>query len=263
MNFIKQVTEGGSRAFRCIRVVLGNPKLVIYPLFLFIPVAGFLALLAHAGYIDMFDVQGIYNLQRLYYTLSYTGRLQLSAVVGLLFFPLLVVVNIAFAQCSQCALKDKGVHLAESLRFGFLRLWAGMPILISLVAFLGFLIWFPEGIGHVILHLIGLVLFSFAFPVLADMEVPSLKSLQTSVRTFVHNIVEFSAGSTIFVLFAMLGSYILLHFGGVLGIGFAYVYGEASLITTIATVALPLFWLLLITAAGMVFAVDLYRHTKA
>ncbi len=261
MNFIGRITSGGARAFASIRVVLQNPKLVLYPLFLLVPVAGFLTLLAHAGYIDILNVQGVY--ERFYSTLSITGKVQFAALVGLFFLPLLLVVNIALAQCAQCAILHKGVHLADSLRFGVLRLWAGMPILISLVAFLFFLIMFPQGIEHVLLHAVGLVLFYFAFPVLADHDVPSLRSIQTSVRTFLNNIVEVAAGSAIFVVFAMLGSFILLHFGGVLGIGAAYIYGAQSVMTVLATFALPLFWLLLITAAGMVFAVDLYQASKA
>ncbi len=263
MNFIGRITSGGSRAFTSIRVVLQNPKLVLYPLFLLIPVAGFFGLLAHAGYIDIFDVQGVYNLERFYGTLSITGKLQLTMLIGLFFLPLLLVVNIALAQCAQCAILHKGVHIADSLRFGVLRLWAGMPILISLIAFLFFLIMYPQGIEHVVLHALGLVLFYFAFPVLADHDVPSLRTIQTSVRTFLNNIVEVAAGSAIFVAFAMLGSFILLHFGGVLGIGFAYIYGAQSLMTVLATFALPLFWLLLITASGMVFAVNLYQASKA
>ena len=244
-------------------MVLSNPKLVLYPLILLIPVAGFFALLVHSGYIDLYNLQGINILERFYRTLSFGGKLQFALGVGVLFLPLLVVVNIALAQCSQCARLHKGVHLADSLRFGVLRLWAGMPILISLVAFLFFLIMFPQGIGHVLLHGVGLVLFYFAFPVLADHDIPSLQSIQKSVSTFLNNIVEVAAGSAIFVAFSMLGSFILLHFGGVLGIGFAYFLGAHSPVTLFATFVLPLFWLLFITASGMVFAVDLYQVSKA
>ena len=190
------------------------------------------------------------------------GRLQLALVIGVFFLPLLLLVNIAFAQCAQCALNNQGVHLAQSLHFGFTRLWGGMPILLLLFLFLGFLLRFPEGIGHVILHVVGLVLFYFAFPVLADQGIPSLQTIQTSVRAFWQNIVEVAAGSAIFVALAMLGSFILLHFGGVLGIGLAYLYGQQSLVAITATFALSLLWLILITAAGMVFAVDLYQAGK-
>ena len=263
MNFIKRLASGGTRAFNSIRVVLANLKLVLYPLFLFIPVAGLLALLAHAGYIDIFNVQGIYNLERLYGTLSSAGKLQLTAGIGLLFLPLLIVINIGLAQCAQCALGNKGVHLAQSLRFGFTRLWAGLPILFSLIAFLCFLLLYPEGLVHVLLHMVGAVLFYFAFPVLADDMVPSLETIQTSVRMFFANIVEVAAGSAIFVSFAMLGGFILLHFGGLLGMSITHLQGQHSLLAVIVTFALPLFWWLIITASGMVFAVDLYRTSKA
>ncbi len=263
MDLIGRLTSGGSRAFASIRLVLANPKLMLYPLFLFIPVAGFFAVLVHSGYIDILDLQGMYNLERFYSTLSFSGKWQFALCVGLLFLPLLVVVNIALAQCAKCVIQHNGVRLADSLRFGVMRLWAGMPILVSLIAFLFFLLMYPQGLEHVLLHALGLVLFYFAFPVLADHDVPSLQSIQTSVRMFMHNIVEVAAGSAIFVAFAMLGSFILLHFGGVLGIVFAYWFGAQSLVTVLAAFALPLFWLLLITASGMVFAVDLYQVSKA
>ena len=262
MTIIERITSGGSRAFNSIQVVLGNLRLILFPLFLFVPIAGFFAILMHAGYINVFNVQSIYNLHRFFGTLSLLGKLQFSLFIGVLCLPLLIIFNIALAQCAGCVLLKEGVHIAQSLRFGFSRLYASLPTMLALITFFYFLIFFPEGIIHSLLHLTGGILFYFAFPVLADESVPSLGVLYTSVKTFAKNIVEVATGSVILVTFASLGSFVLLHFGGALGMGTALIFGEKSVVTLVATLVLPLLWLLAITAAGMVFAVDLYRHTK-